>query len=178
MNRLRLWTVGIVFLGCSFSVAKWPSGTELFATTRLESKSGAKVSGTADIGKSQKGLLVRLYLKNIEPGAHGIHVHEKGDCSSADGKSAGEHFNPSDNRHGAPTAAQHHGGDFGNFTASKELDQVIEFQVPNPPPPFSWDSIIGKSLVIHRDKDDLVSQPAGNSGDRIACGVLSKAQVP
>jgi Cu-Zn family superoxide dismutase len=103
-------------------------------------------------------------------GKHGFHVHEFGDCSMADGVCAGGHFNPTGSPHGSPDAAKRHVGDFGNLTADesgkatyKRVDKLITFSGPN--------SIIGRSIIVHAAPDDF-SQPSGNAGARIGCGVI------
>jgi superoxide dismutase, Cu-Zn family len=162
--------------GCTLALAKWPSGTEPLATAALQPKSGTKVTGTVDIGRSSKGLLVRVYVKDIAPGPHGIHIHEKGDCSSPDGESAGGHFNPTGDKHGGTTSRSRHVGDFGNIVVDKSGGGEFEIKVPAPAKPFAWEQLVGKAIVIHGGKDDLSTQPSGNSGDRIACGVLGEAK--
>ena len=102
---------------------------------------------------------------------HGFHIHEKGDCSAPDGSSAGGHFNPAGKPHGAPDAADRHAGDLGNFEVDaynngriNYLDKTISLSGPN--------SIIGKGVIIHEKADDFKTQPTGNAGARLACGVI------
>src|SRR5688572_31695756 len=131
MSLTRSW-IGMLALGVSsLALGKWPAGTEPFATAKMEPKSGSKVTGTVDIGKSKEGLLVRAYLKGIAPGPHAIHVHDKGDCSSADASSAGEHFNPKSHPHAGPTAAERHVGDFGNLEVPAGKDRMVEIKIPH-----------------------------------------------
>jgi Cu-Zn family superoxide dismutase len=117
-------------------------------------------------------VLVTAHLQGLAEGEHGIHVHEKGDCSAPDASSAGAHFAPGE-PHGAPDAqaGQRHAGDLGNVTASADgsatyerMDNVIDLS-----------SIIGKSVVVHAQRDDMQTQPSGNSGARIGCGVVARA---
>jgi len=113
-------------------------------------------------------------IQNLTPGKHGFHIHEKGDCSAADASSAGGHFNPTHQHHGGPMTAEHHTGDLGNIEADASgkahLDWKGKMQMSGA------DSIIGKSVVVHEKEDDLKSDPAGNSGARIACGVIEAAK--
>lgn len=112
---------------------------------------------------------------SLPGGIHAIHVHEKGDCSSQDASTAGEHFNPEGKKHGAPDSAERHAGDFGNIEIPKEGNATLTIEIKVPPrqnQAIDWDEYIGKSIVIHKGKDDFKSQPAGNSGQRIACGVI------
>ncbi len=124
--------------------------------------------------KETKDASVRVVgtLVGLKPNAeHAIHVHEFGDCTSEDGTSAGPHFDPNGARHGGPDHSEHHAGDFGNLKTNREgkVDFLGTFKnvalTGNR-------GIVGRSVVIHADRDDLKSQPAGNSGPRIACGVI------
>jgi len=124
----------------------------------FEEIGNGKVSITADI-------------EGLTPGLHGFHVHEKGDCSAHDASSAGGHFNPTNKKHGGPADSERHVGDLGNLEADQDgkaryefIDEVITLNGEN--------SIVGKSIVIHADPDDLTTQPTGNSGARIGCGVI------
>jgi Cu-Zn family superoxide dismutase len=114
-------------------------------------------------------------LQGLTKGKHGFHIHEFGDCNSPDGTSAGGHFNPEGKTHGAPMDMSRHEGDMGNLEADDSgkayleyLDTVIKLKGPN--------SIIGRSIIVHKGEDDLKSQPAGNAGPRVACGVIGVAK--
>lgn len=107
---------------------------------------------------------------------HGFHIHEYGDCSADDASSAGAHFDPSGFLHGAPDSATRHIGDLGNLEADSKgvahydrIDKVITFTGAN--------SIIGKSLIVHEREDDFTTQPTGNAGARIACGVIESIKT-
>jgi superoxide dismutase, Cu-Zn family len=145
--------------------------TNLQAVANLEPASGSGVHGTILFVAEGDGVRVEGSITGLAPGRHGIHIHENGDCSSADASSAGGHFNPTHQSHGAPEGDTHHTGDFGNLTADASGVATISRV-------FAWltlegpDSIIGRSLVVHAEVDDLHSQPAGNSGARVACGVI------
>ncbi len=136
---------------------------------------GNNVSGTVTFTRATDGIKVVADVTGLSKGKHGFHIHEFGDCSSADGASAGGHFNPDMKPHGGPTDMNRHEGDMGNFTADETgkahleyTDRSLTFDGPH--------SIIGRSLIVHRDADDLKSQPAGNAGPRIACGVIGIAK--
>jgi Cu-Zn family superoxide dismutase len=137
---------------------------------------GNQAQGSVTFNVVSGGVRVVADLSGLAPGEHGIHVHEKGDCSAPDGSSAGGHFNPDGAPHGAPDAANHHAGDLGNITADSSgeahLDQVFEFlqlQGPN--------SVVGRGLVIHAGKDDFKSQPSGDAGARVGCGVIKSTEA-
>lgn len=132
---------------------------------------GNDVTGTVTFTKVAGGVRVVADLQGLTPGRHGIHIHEWGDCSTVDGTSAGGHYNPTTKSHGAPIAANRHEGDMGNIEADgsgkahlEYTDTTISLNGEN--------SIIGRSMIIHANEDDLITQPTGNAGARIACGVI------
>jgi len=141
------------------------------ATADLGPASGSNVRGTVTFDRESGGLHVTANLTGLSPGTHGFHIHEKGDCSAPDGSSAGGHFNPTGMQHGGPEAEPHHMGDLGNIVADSSgaahYDRVVSFISLG-----GANSIIVKSVVVHMNADDLTSQPAGNAGARIACGVI------
>jgi Cu-Zn family superoxide dismutase len=141
------------------------------ATAKLEPKSGSNVTGTITFTKAGDEVQVTADIQNLKPGKHGFHIHEKGDCSAADASSAGGHFNPSHQHHGGPTTAERHVGDLGNIEA--DASGKAHFHWKGKMSLSSADSIIGKSVVVHEKEDDLKSDPAGISGARIACGVIT-----
>ena len=145
--------------------------TNIQAVASLEPASGSEVRGTVLFFAEGNGVRVEGSISGLTPGRHGLHIHEKGDCSAPDASSAGGHFNPTAQPHGSPDADMHHLGDFGNVTADASgvatVSRVMTGLTLEGP-----DSIIGRALVVHADEDDLHSQPAGNSGARVACGVI------
>lgn len=149
------------------------AGTPTKAVCVLYPTAGNNVHGVVTFTKVKGGIEVVADVEGLTPGEHGFHVHEYGDCTSPDGKSAGGHFNPDNTPHGAPTAdAKHrHVGDFGNITAGKDgkahldwIDPLISFEGAH--------NIIGRGIIVHGGKDDLTSQPSGNAGPRVAYGVI------
>lgn len=144
------------------------------ATATLEPKSGSQVKGTITFTKSGDEVHVVADIQNLKPGRHGFHIHDKGDCSAPDAASAGGHFNPTHQHHGGPATAEHHAGDLGNIEADASgkahLDWKGKLDLSGP------NSIIGKSMVVHEKEDDLKTDPSGNSGARIACGVIEAAK--
>lgn len=106
-------------------------------------------------------------------GEHGFHIHEIGDCSAPDAKSAGEHFAPAVNEHGPPGEGRtHHAGDFGNLTADQNGIARIDLVTALPLLTAGQSFVVGRSFVVHEGKDDLTTQPSGNAGARVACGVI------
>jgi Cu-Zn family superoxide dismutase len=144
------------------------------ASATIEPKSDSKVSGTAQFWEAKDGTVtMKVDVTGLTPGVHGFHIHETGDCSSPDAKSAGGHFNPMSMPHGSPDAASHHAGDFGNITADNNGAVSVTMTSHSVSLAAGPNSIIGKAVVVHADPDDLSSQPAGNAGKRIGCGVVS-----
>jgi superoxide dismutase, Cu-Zn family len=134
----------------------------------------SKVSGKVTFTKQAGGVEVVAELTGLTPGKHGFHVHEFGDCSKMDGTCAGGHFNPEGMPHGGPNSAERHVGDLGNVDADssgnamyKRVDKQIALSGPH--------SIIGRAIIVHAGEDDLTSQPSGDAGARIGCGVIGIA---
>ena len=145
------------------------------AEAPLKPTAGNKVSGTVSFEQGADGLRVKARIEGLTPGLHGFHIHEKGDCSAPDGTSAGGHFNPSTTQHGDPAHAMHHGGDFGNLKADDkgvaELDVTVPLTQINLTNGNAANAV-GRSVIVHAAPDDMVTQPTGNSGARLACGVI------
>lgn len=146
---------------------------EVSAVVLLQPRSGSKVSGNVKF--TQIGDLVRITgeVTGHTKGPKGFHIHEKGDCSSADGMSTGGHFNPGGHKHGGPYEPVKHAGDLGNLNFNDQGVAKINFTVgdikvsrddPN--------GIIGRALIVHANVDDLQTDPTGNAGGRVACGVI------
>jgi Cu-Zn family superoxide dismutase len=136
---------------------------------------GNNATGTIIFTKTAEGIKVTADLQGLSKGKHGFHIHEFGDCSSSDGTSAGGHFNPEGKQHGAPMDLMRHEGDMGNIEADdagkahlEYVDKMLSFDGPH--------SILGRSVILHKDEDDLKTQPTGNAGARIACGVIGVAK--
>ncbi len=176
-NSVMLLAVCALFLlGPAHSVFGQDTGGQqvVKAVALLYPTTGNKVTGVVTFTKVQNGIEVVADLEGLTPGLHGFHVHQYGDCSAPNADSAGGHFNPEGMPHGAPASKERHVGDLGNLTADKDgkahldwTDRLIAFE--------GRDSIIGHGLIVHASPDDLVSQPVGNAGPRVACGVVGIA---
>jgi Cu-Zn family superoxide dismutase len=140
----------------------------------LEPTQGSKVTGTLTFTKLQEGSGVQITgdIQGLTQGKHGFHIHQYGDISSPDGKSAGDHYNPTNTRHAGPDDAMHHAGDMGNITAGSDGVAHVDIKLST-----DISSLIGRSVVVHEKEDDLMSQPAGNAGARIAVGVIGIAKA-
>jgi Cu-Zn family superoxide dismutase len=111
-------------------------------------------------------------LTGLAPGAHGVHIHETGNCTAPDASSAGDHFNPAGSMHGDREAAVRHVGDLGNVVAN--ADGIAEFDFEDRQLAFTgMNSIVGKAFIVHMAGDDVFTQPSGSSGNRVGCGVIS-----
>lgn len=136
---------------------------------------GNKVRGVVTYTQAGASVKVVAHIEGLTPGKHGFHIHEWGDCNSKDGSSAGGHFNPANAPHSAPEAAQRHAGDMGNIEADQSGVAHLEYNDPvmkmN-----GHGAIIGRGLIVHAKADDLKTQPTGDAGGRLACGVIGVAK--
>ena len=148
--------------------------TTRMAWAQLEPASGSGVSGEVQFTETPEGVEIVASVQELPEGDHGIHIHETGDCSAPDASSAGGHFAPEGNPHGAPDAPreERHLGDLGNITASASGETTYTRTDPHLTLT-GQHSIIGQAVVIHAEADDLTSQPSGNAGARIACGEIT-----
>lgn len=169
MEIRYLLGAGAASLALLSGCASTPSGPA--ATASLAPRSGSTASGSVTFSESPGGLKVMAKVVGLAPGEHGFHIHEAGDCSAPDAMSAKGHFNPAGKAHGHYGSPEHHGGDMPNLVANAQGEAVYSFELvglglsgPN--------GILGRSVVVHAASDDYKSQPAGNSGGRIACGVI------
>lgn len=136
---------------------------------------GSTVSGTVAFEDNGKVTHVKTQLTGLTPGKHGFHIHEFGDCSAPDAMSAGGHFNPSGSPHGAPNDKERHSGDLGNLVADASGNALLDLQDAHLK--LSGDTtLIGRSVIVHANEDDLKTQPTGNAGGRVACGVIGVAK--
>lgn len=141
------------------------------AICEISPTQGNNAKGTVSFRQTKKGVKVVVNLTGLTPGKHGFHIHEFGDCSAPDGSSAGGHFNPDHHDHGAPMDAIRHAGDLGNVTADAMGNAHMEFtdkmMMLN-----GEKSIINKGVIVHKNGDDLKSQPTGDAGPRAGCGTI------
>ncbi len=160
--------------GCCPGCANKPR----LAATTLAPTAGNKVKGSVTFAEAEDGkVTVTAELEGLNPGQqHAMHVHEFGDCSAADGASAGGHFNPEGHDHGLPTTEKRHAGDFGNVTADAAGKAKFSLVVDNLTVA-KWNGVAGRSVIVHAKADDG-GQPTGNAGGRVACGVIGVAKAP
>lgn len=144
------------------------------ATATLEPTQGNRARGELLLSPDNYGLRITGEITGLKANAeHGFHVHERGDCSAPDAGSAGEHFNPAGQPHGRPNGQPHHAGDMTNLTADAQGNAQVDIRLDEATLGDGGDNdVMNRALVVHADPDDYTSQPAGNSGARIACGVI------
>jgi len=155
--------------GCAAMAPGGPS-----ATAVLEPTKGNTAGGKVEFVQKGNKVFVSVAASGLTPGAHGFHIHEKGDCSSGDGMSAGGHFNPLAKGHGHHGAADRHAGDMPNLRSDAYGNVSFSFETAGITIGSGPTDIVGRGLIVHRDPDDYKSQPAGNAGPRLACAVIAK----
>jgi Cu-Zn family superoxide dismutase len=157
--------------GAAFSV----EGPKVATARIIDSKGGA--IGSAILSETGEGVKIKLGAGGIPPGMHGFHIHSAGMCEPPDFKSAGGHFNPYGKKHGLKSAEGRHAGDMPNVEAGEDGKVSVDIIVKDVTLGEGVNSLFkpeGTSIVIHANPDDGVSDPAGNAGARIACGVIER----
>ena len=170
MKLILSVAVALALSGCS---SMQPAGPT--AKADLQPTKGAKASGTATF--TQVGDKVRIVadVSGLNPGQeHGFHIHEVGDCSSGDGMSTKGHYNPLGKQHAHYSTPERHAGDMpaikADSTGKARLDTTLDVITVNPGPT----SIVGRGLIVHAGSDDYKTQPTGNAGARVACGIIQR----
>src|SRR5271165_3209817 len=183
MNRLLARSLAIVFGLVVLTIPAFSKDSSTAmpikkTTVALKDAKGNSV-GSATIKSSGKGVEVKLDVKNLPPGVHALHFHQNAKCDPPDFKSADPHFNPDKKQHGFLNPNGHHNGDMANFTV--EPKGTAKVTIKNADVVLGMGSETnslfangGTSLMIHAGPDDMKTDPAGNAGDRIACGVITK----
>lgn len=166
MKKIALLSISLlVVLSCAHT--KQP-----MAMAMLQPSTGSTAHGAVHFNQLADGTVdVQIDLMGVPPGVHGFHVHDKGDCGD-NGMAAGGHFNPLNMPHAAPDAASHHAGDFGNVTAEANGEVHTHFNTHSITISPGTTSAVGHAVILHANPDDLTTQPTGNAGARIACGLV------
>ena len=168
--------ISILLVGCDRMPQQTgilPSADGKQADTMIGSLGDSGVTGMAVFTQNGDQITFTAEIQGASPGLHAIHIHAYGDCSAPDGKSAGGHWNPTDVEHGKWGEGEFHLGDIGNITVGEDGTGSITLTTD------LWEigtgsdiDVVGKSIIIHADADDFVSQPSGAAGARIGCGVI------
>ena len=166
-NAARLGACALLLSACATMEADGPK-----ATAVVRPASGSQVHG--NVSFTQVGARVRVdaEIAALSPGLHGFHIHEKGDCSAADAMSTGGHFNPQTRKHGPPDSTERHGGDLGNLRADEYGKATLTLMVDGIAVGKGPGGVVGRGIIVHANADDLKTDPTGNAGGRIGCGVI------
>ena len=170
--QLQLLIAASLAAGCASMMSS--SGT---AAANLAPTAGNRAAGTVTFTPMGDRVRVVAKVTGLTQGMHGFHIHEKGDCSAADASSAGPHFNPTGSAHGRASAPAHHAGDMDNVVAGNDGTVPLDIHLAGVTlGGGAANDIADRALVVHAGADDYTSQPAGNSGARVACGVIKVVQ--
>lgn len=167
-HAIQLASCALLLSACA---AMEPDGPSASAVVRPAS--GSKVSGTVKFTQVGKRVRVDAEVAALSPGLHGFHLHEKGDCSAPDGTSAGGHFNPGGRKHGGPDSPERHAGDLGNLNTDAYGKATLALMLDGISVGKGADGVIGRAVIVHAGPDDLRTDPTGNSGGRVGCGVIN-----
>ncbi|MGV3619298.1 MAG: superoxide dismutase family protein [Archangium sp.] len=184
--RTTLLLAALAFAGCAHNQMKSDENAvtnldghavaPVAAKATLEAKSGASTTGQVMFAEKNGEVTMQLDVANVPPGEHAVHLHVNGDCSAADAESAGPHWNPTNEAHGQLEHGPAHKGDIGNLKVGNDGKGTLTFTTRE------WsmgtgkpNDVVGHAVVVHASEDDFRSQPAGNAGGRIACGVIRVA---
>ena len=175
-SLLLMAMLSIAVTGCmqteTIEIEREMEGPEYtHAVAILNATDGYEATGTVYFSKVDEGVRVTAEIAGLSEGNKGFHIHQYGDCTAANGTSAGGHFNPDEMDHAGPTDAMRHMGDMGNIVADYDGMATIDYVDAT----ININMILGRGVIVHNGEDDLTSQPSGAAGPRVACGVIGIA---
>lgn len=163
----------LIAIGVLSACASYSAGPA--ASAQLQATTGNSVAGWVKFAQAGDKVRVSGEVSGLAPNtAHGFHIHDKGDCSSGDGMSTGGHFNPEGHPHGGFDAAEHHAGDLKSLQSDSNGVAKFQYEISAVTVGSGVTDVVGHGLIVHRDPDDMKTQPTGNSGPRLACAVIHK----
>lgn len=172
---LILTAFASLYLGSTYYYYSPLYAKTIRASAVIHPTNGNTCAGTVTFSQEKDGLHINARITGLTPGEHGFHIHEFGDCACDDAICAGDHYNPTKQLHAGPAHEHRHIGDMGNLVANEQgvaeyafIDKVSSLNGPH--------SIIGRAVIIHAQPDDYTTQPTGNAGGRIGCGVVGIAK--
>ncbi|CAN5500573.1 superoxide dismutase family protein [soil metagenome] len=177
MRTFILLLIAIPFMGFAVYNSIDPNSRDAdinktkYAHAEIFSNGTSGVSGKLEFHKVAGGVHISGTISGLTPGLHGMHIHEKGVCDGPGFESAGGHFNPDMSKHGGPDSARRHAGDYGNILANDYGTAYIDY-IDRESSLRGKYSILGRSIVVHEKADDMMTDPSGNSGSRLGCGVI------
>jgi len=184
MNKVLLSTFAAMFLFAACSEVEqeetemeYQTQTINQAVAVMHATDGNSVEGTVVFTQTEEGVRVEADISGLEADSmHGFHIHEYGDCRADDGTSAGGHYNPEDAEHGGPDDDMRHVGDLGNLESDEDGNATADY-VDSKLQLSGMTSILGRGVIIHAGEDDLETQPTGDAGGRLSCGVIGVANM-
>ena len=175
MNKVHLLAAAAAALAAVSACGTTSAPLAPSAVATLQPTSGNTAAGTVTFQQQGDQVIATAKVSGLKPNQeHGFHAHEKGDCSSPDGMSTGGHFNPTGKPHGPPDA-EHHAGDFPMLKADASGNAEATFRLAGVTLGSGPTDLLGRGVIVHAAADDYKTQPTGNSGARIACGVIKPA---
>ena len=174
---MKTLVIGGWVVAVAFAVPGEAQAGSAKASAKLESRSGSTATGKVTFSEHGGRVTMKVTVSGLTPGEHAIHLHDKGDCSAPDATSAGGHWNPTSEDHGKWGRAPFHHGDIGNLVANAngKATMTVESEL--------WtigdgkpSDVLGHAVIVHAKQDDFTTQPTGNAGGRVACGVIQKSE--
>lgn len=166
-NAFKLAACALFLASCATLPPDGPS-----ASAVMRPASGSQAHGVVKFTQVGTRVRVDAEIAGLSPGLHGMHVHEKGDCSAPDATSTGPHFSTAGKKHGGPDSIERHAGDLGNVNANEYGKATLSIMVEGISVAQGPEAVVGRGVIVHANADDLRTDPTGNSGDRISCGVV------